>query len=77
VVPARSSVVPYSPRILPRLVTSPRDPPRVWHGGGGGRRWRSTVCFSGWPVWEVTVDDVQRTTEEATCSERRRGRRGA
>jgi hypothetical protein len=21
--------------------------------------------FSGWPVWEVTVDDVQRTMEEA------------
>ena len=23
------------------------------------------ACFSGWPVWEMTVDNVQRTTEEA------------
>jgi hypothetical protein len=32
---------------------------------GGGE-----ACFSGWPVWEVTADDMQQTTEEATCSER-------
>jgi len=31
--------------------------------------------FSGRPVWEVTVDDVQQTTEVATCSEQCRGRR--
>ena len=33
------------------------------------RRQRMEVAvngvFSGWPVWEVTVDDVQRTMEEA------------
>ena len=34
---------------------------------GGGE-----ACFSGWPVWEVTVDDVQQTVEKATCSERQR-----
>ena len=37
---------------------------------------RLTACFSGWPMWEVMVDCVQQTTEEATCSERRRGHQG-
>jgi hypothetical protein len=56
--------------------------------GGGGRRRLSTTaadedggggeaCFSGWLVWEVMVDDVQQTTEEATCSKQRQGRWGA
>ena len=41
--------------------------------------WRSTACFPGWPVWEVMVDDVQRTTPGTSGSvgERRDGRRVA
>jgi hypothetical protein len=67
--------------------------PQVWHGGGSRRRWRSTACFSGWPVWNVGGDggdgrrraandgggDVQRTTPGTSGSvgEHRDGRRVA
>ena len=45
---------------------------------GGGRRRVFLVGRCGmWEVTVVTVDDVQRTTEVATCSERRRRRRAA